>query len=245
MLEVSNINFTQKNRKGEFSIKDVNFTLEDGMFMCLLGKNGAGKTTLLNLIYGISKLYSGWIRWNGKRVDIQNIHEFHSDVAYVGNEEWCFSWMTMSDNLEILSCLYENFDRQLYLKLLESFDLNEEDVNKRYLLLSSGQKVKFQLAFAMARRPKLLLLDEPFANLDPVIKTDLMDILQKSVRNDDMSLIISTHLIDDIADISDYIGILVDGEMKLFSDRESVMEEYKNMDLKTLMIEIGGNSTWT
>lgn len=85
-----------------------------------------------------------------------------------------------------------------------------------------------------------MLLDEPMANLDPVIKTELTDILHKQVTEKNMGIIISTHLVDDISDITDYIGIIDDGEMKIWGDRETVFDKYNSKDLKELLLDTGG-----
>ncbi|MCM1256818.1 MAG: ATP-binding cassette domain-containing protein [Roseburia sp.] len=87
--------------------------------------------------------------------------------------------------------------------------------------VSTGEKKQIQLAFAMARRPKLLLLDEPGANLDPVFRVSLMDKLQSQIAREELSVILSTHILEDIEDVADYVGVMEEGRMSFFGDRES------------------------
>jgi ABC-2 type transport system ATP-binding protein len=86
-----------------------------------------------------------------------------------------------------------------------------------------------------------MILDEPLANLDPVIKVDLMELLHRKAMEDNMGILISTHLVEDISDMVDFIGIMDDGEMKIFGDRESVFETFNSESLRELLLDMGRN----
>ncbi|MBQ3545035.1 MAG: ABC transporter ATP-binding protein [Lachnospiraceae bacterium] len=237
MIEARNLSYKEKKSKNDFSIDNVCFKLEDGYIMSLLGKNGSGKTTLLNLIYGMLKSDSGEVLWNGEVVNGDNGYDFKCDVAYVGGEDWCFLSKSINDNVEILKCLYEDFNVELYEEYLKYFDLKESDRTKEYSKLSTGQMMLFQIAFAMARKPKLLIMDEPMANLDPVVKVDIVELLQQKVAKDNMSVIISTHLLSEISDVTDYIGIIENGKMTEFDNREVIFDKYNAEELREIFIE--------
>lgn len=237
MIEVKNLSYKEKKSKNGFSINNISFKLEDGYIMSLLGKNGSGKTTLLNLIYGMFKNDSGEVLWNGNVINIDNNYAFRCDVAYVGGEEWCFSSKSADENIELLKYLYTDFDMELYEKYLKYFELKESDRRKKYSKLSTGQAMLFQIAFALARKPKLVIMDEPMANLDPIIKVDIMELLQKKVEEENMSIIISTHLLEDITDVTDYIGIIENGKMTEFDNREVIFEKYNADGLREVFIE--------
>ena len=244
MIEVRDLNYSVKKSGKSFSINNINFKLEDGYIMSLLGKNGSGKTTLLSLIYGALSPNSGEVVWNGKKINIDNRYDFRNDVAYIGDMDWCFGTKSINENVKMLKLLYKNFDETIFEEYIEYFDLNDVEREKDYADLSTGKMMQFQIAFALARKPKLLLMDEPMANLDPVIKVDLMEMLQQKVMQENMSIIISTHLVEDISDMTDYIGILDDGNMKEFGDREKIFEKYEDEDLRKLLLHIRKNSEW-
>lgn len=227
MLEVKNLNYrAQKN----FAIKDVSFTLEDGYMMCLLGRNGAGKTTLLELIKGMIRPVSGEIVMEKE------------ETVFVGREDWCFPAWTMEHNQKQFALLYPNFDVALYEQYLDLFGMTAGDRKRRYNALSAGQQMQFQIAFALACRPKWALLDEPMANLDPVVRTDIMELLHQKVTREGMGMIMSTHLVDDISDMVDYIGILEDGRLTDFGDRETVLGKYNSTNIRNMLLNHGGKN---
>ena len=239
MIEVKNLSYKEKNSKNKFSIENISFELEDGYIMSLLGKNGSGKTTLLNLIYGMFKSDAGEMLWNGKVINSENNYDFKCEVAYVGGEKWCFETKSIDENVKILKHLYKNFDEELFDEYVKYFDLKESDRSKEYSELSTGQRMLFQIAFAMARRPKMLIMDEPMANLDPVVKIDIMELLQKKVEKENISIIISTHLVEDISDMTDYIGIIDNGNLIEFNNREEIFDKYKADGLREILVKAG------
>ncbi len=180
MLQVNHLCFSTRGRKRAFAIKDISFSLEQGYIMSLLGKNGSGKTTLLNIIYGLITPDSGEVLWQHENA-FDNRYAFHNDIAYIGEKTGVLNTKSLNENVAFLSLLYENFDYELFDYYMSVFGLTDTDREQNYSELSTGQKLQFQLAFLLARSPKFMLLDEPMANLDPVIKTELTDILHKQV----------------------------------------------------------------
>lgn len=225
MLKVEKLSFVRKN----FSINDISFSMEDGYLMTLLGKNGAGKTTLLDLIYGCIKAKSGKVIWDDKCVSATD-DSFKEDVAYVGGRPWCMDSMTAVDNIKILSSLYDKWNQEKFDKLLELMEISSNDLNIPVKELSTGKEMQLQLAFTLSRGAKLLLLDEPMANLDPVVKTDLWDYLTDLIRNENISIIISTHLIEEVNDITDYVAVIENGSLIKFANREEILDEGKETE---------------
>ena len=227
MLEARNLSFQyglakEKGRK-DFRIRDVSIKVEPGYVSCLLGKNGAGKSTLLSLLYGMRKPGSGEIFWNGEKLTAKNLALFRREAGYAG-EKWCMDGMTLEKNVEMLSILYPDFDDQYFEELLRMAGL--EDVREKlFATFSTGERVKAELAFLMARRPKLLLLDEPLANIDPVFKTDILELLLKAVKENETGILISTHLVDEISDLVDYVYVMENGSMKKSGDRFEVLKD--------------------
>lgn len=236
MLKSFKLNYhygiTQPKENG-FAIKDVFINAEPGYITCLLGKNAAGKTTLLSLLYGMLRPKSGKVSWEGKQINDKTLAAYRRDVAYFG-ETWCSQSLTVNKNVEMLSILYPTFDRETFDSLI-TLAQAEGTLNRRYMDLSAGEKAKVEIAFLLARKPKLIILDEPLANIDPVFKIDILELLQKSVADNGTGVLISTHLIDEISDMVDYIYVLDNGKIvkhgsrfELMGDGEGTLREVLN-----------------
>lgn len=233
MIEIKDMEFrygsvTKKEKK--FEVKDASLKLEKGYISCLLGKNGAGKTTLLSLMYGMLKPKKGELLWDGKPVTKNNLTEYRQNVAYIG-ENWCLQGLTVDHNIEMLSGFYPSFDKTYFdslIKLAGADRVRESLFGK----LSKGEKVKVEIAFALARRPKYVILDEPLANIDPVFKIDILDILQKGVSDNEIGILLSTHLLDEISDMVDYINVMEDGRITTSGTRFEVLGEDGNAQLR-------------
>ena len=232
------------NRK--FKMQDVSFELEDGYILTLLGRNGAGKTTLLDMLYGVLKPNKGHVYWND--VDVTGVQaieaqteygHFRDEVAYVSGKVWCMDEILVEQNIALFSGLYQHWDEERFETILERLRFPKERLQERYGELSTGQKMQVQIAFHLARNPRLLLMDEPMANLDPVVKTDLWDLLSHQCRDEDMGLIISTHLVEEINDITDYIAVLKDGYIAAYGECGRLLSENQCSDVRELMRRLG------
>lgn len=239
MLQVRDLEYNVRRRNGSrtgFMIKNVNFELDQGYFMCLLGENGSGKSTLLRLLYGLMSPDKGSIWWKGKETGKEK-ELVRQDIAYVGDEDIFFPNKSIRENVELLGRFYAGFQIEKLYENLKRFECGKDLEEKCMKEISTGQKKRIQLAFAMARSPRLILLDEPAANMDPVFRVEFMGLLQQLIDRDKVSVIISTHILDDIEQIADYICLLDHGEMVLFGDRESVLEKKKNQTLRELLLK--------
>lgn len=221
MLEVSGLEHQvnrSKNPEKAFRLRDISFSLEQGYIMGLFGENGAGKSSLLRLLYGMEVPEMGHICWEGQNVT-EDIAKIRQDIAYVGEEYGFVSWAGISKNVELLQYLYPEFSQESWKKYLALFELESLE-QKKETELSLGQKKKLQIAFALARHPGLLLLDEPTASLDPVFRVELMALLQRLVAEEEMSILISTHIPGDVEDIMDYLLVLQEGKMVFCGKRD-------------------------
>ena len=236
MIEAKNISFKYR-RADKFSIDNVSLKVEEGMISCLLGANGCGKTTVLKLLYGMLTPKSGNAYYNGDALCPRSLPACHEEVAFTGHC-WCDTDITLEHNVEFLSLLYPSFDRDYYGKLLKCAGI-EDKSDKLYASLSAGEKVKAEIAFALARRPKLLLMDEPLANLDPVFKTDVIELLQDEVSASGLGILLSTHLLDEIDDITDRIYLLDKGRLSAGGDRFEVLGDKEDTDLRDAVKNIG------
>lgn len=231
MLQVKDLNYRIRNQFGAktgFAISNIDFELEDGYLMGLLGKNGAGKSTLLRLLYGVLPPDSGSVWWNGRNMS-EYKQDIRQEIAYVGDLEAFLPEHSMEVNVDFLGKLYRSFSMERFQKYLDIFELETGVLKKELEELSAGQQMRLQLAFAFSRKPKLLLLDEPTTNLDPVFRVDFMELLQKIIATEQSSIILSTHILEDMEDIVDYIGVMEQGALIKFGNREEVMKEHETL----------------
>lgn len=224
-----------RGQKG-FALKNISFTLEKGYIMGVLGKNGAGKSSLLRLLYGMERPDSGSVTWNERDI-FSDLCAFRQKTAYIAPEGGFFLYRSLEENVEMLGRLYDRFDWKYLDQYLEQYGLKEK-MNSLYGMLSTGEQRKFQMAFAMAHRAELLILDELTANMDSVFRTELMEMLQDLVAREESSVILSTHIFSDINEIVDYVAILKAGELVVFGDRETVLEQEGSMELEDLFLSV-------
>lgn len=243
MFQAKEVKYEQKIKGKDrvFKLEKISFTMEDGYFLALLGENGAGKSTLLRVLNGMVEAETGQICMDAWSVK-EHLKEFREAVAYVGEEPIFFSGMTLQENIEILQHCYINFSMESFREHLTLFEIPMGNMGKHISECSSGEKKRIELAFTLAKKPKLLLLDEPTANLDPVFRTDFMELLQKKIAEENMSVIFSTHILADVEDVADYILLLQEGEMTDFGEKDAILDKYGVEELRQL---IGGREDGT
>ena len=235
MIEAGNISF-KYGSNSKFKVEDLTITVEEGMISCLIGKNGCGKTTVLKLLYGMLTPASGAVYVDGKKLCGKTLAEYHENVAFVGDNNWCDKDRTLEHNVELLSLLYPSFDREYFDKLLKKAGIGDKD-DKTVGSFSTGEAVKAEISFALARRPKLVIMDEPLANLDPVYKTDILELLQDAVSENNMGILLSTHLLDEIEDITDKIYIMEKGKITKSGDRFELLGDDEGKKLRDIAKE--------
>lgn len=230
MLSVNNLEYIEK--KNKFRIDNISFSLDDGYLMCLLGPNASGKTTLLDLIFKKILPKSGSVSFDGKIIETDDISSFRQVAAYISADSAFMISGNLNEHTELMQLIYNSFDTELYEHYMNIFELDKNMRSTPTYKLSTGQQVEYALACTFARKPRLILMDEPLANLDPVIKTDLTDIIHQYIMDYNTSVIMSTHLLDDITDITDYIGVMDNGKLVRFGDRISLLDDMGCKDLK-------------
>lgn len=222
MLEFSSVSAKMK----KFRIKDVSFTVPDGYVTGLTGKNGAGKTTILRLILDLVKKSSGSITLDGMD-SIRDGVALRNQVGFVMEEAGFLMGKSVVDNGRILGELYENWEEEKFFSCLEDFGFSKAR-RETVLLgeLSKGQYMRFQLAFALAHKPKLLLLDEPTANLDPVFRMKFLEELQSVIEQEETAVLFATHITSDLDKIMDYLVVLDEGRVCCTGDKETLFDYY-------------------
>lgn len=209
-------------RLAGFRLEHISLDVPKGAVLGLIGKNGAGKTTLLKTLADFYIPESGSIRYEG--------------LALPGNEEKVKGMIgVVYDSLfyppnikavkiaKIMAGIYEEFDMDKWHGLMSRFGLEEKKVPAAY---SKGMQMKFMLAMALARNPRILLLDEPTAGLDPAARMELVELIQEFMMDESHTVIFSTHITSDLDKIADYIALLADGKLVFADDKESLLDRY-------------------
>lgn len=219
MLEIQGL---EKKLEG-FTLQDVNIELPKGYIMGLIGENGAGKTTLLNLILGLYKPTKGQIIIDGMTYENQE-KEIRNLLGYVLVDDVFSGEMKLIEQADMYGKYYDNYDRTLFLEYCKRFELEEK---KKYKKLSKGEKLKFQFAFALAHKPKLLILDEPTANFDPEFREEFLKIITEFVANGENSVLLATHMTEELDRFADYITFLHKGNVKFSVERSELESKYR------------------
>ena len=235
MVEIKNLNF-KHHKKDSFALCDLNFRIEDGYMAVLAGKNASGKTTLLQLLGGLMEGYTGEILMDGESMRSNRL-EWKRKVVYVGNEQWCEENHSLEETWDFLGDLYPDLDRAVFDDCMKKFGMEEGCLLNDYQALSTGTRMKLQIAFALARHPKLLIMDEPLANLDPVIKQDILEIVHDRAMKEEITVLISTHLVEEVNDMADEVIFIEDGKVKYAGETDQVLEEGNAQSLAELFLK--------
>lgn len=206
----------------DFKLEDINIDLPRGCIMGFIGKNGAGKTTTIKLMLNLLKKKSGSIEIFGlDSVKDEIIIKDNIGVVFAENHFPEDFTPTMIGN--IMKHVYSKWDSEQYASYLMRFEVDSEMKIKK---LSHGMKMKISLAVALSHDAKLLILDEATSGLDPMARSDIMNILYDFTGNDENSVFFSTHITSDLDRIADYLTFIDNGQIKLQVSKEELDENY-------------------
>lgn len=200
----------------KFALQDISFALPAGYIMGLAGKNGAGKSTLIDYIINPQKQYSGMIRIDGTDIR-ENFCAMKNRIGLVTESNSFFIERSVIQNAQLMGRFYDDWDMECFREQLKRMELPEyRTVGK----LSRGEFFRFQMAFAMAHHPSLYLLDEVTAGMDPVFRIDFFRLLQEVIADEKASVLMTSHIEEEMHRKMDYIGIMERG--RLISFKESM-----------------------
>lgn len=204
-----------------FSLKAISFEVESGCLTGMIGINGAGKSTLINILAGLDTKYEGRVIVDGSDLR-ENFEEAKQKLAIVSERISYFMDKNPLENGEMLGKYFEKWSMEDFYLWLDRLEIPKGEPLYQF---SKGMYMKYQLAFAMSYDAKFLLLDEPTAGFDPVFRKDFMRILQ-DVRDKEMGVLMSTHILSDIEHVADYILMIEDGKLKKeFYGDEKIAEQ--------------------
>ena len=218
LLEVKNLSKHYKS----FDLKDISFTLPKGFIMGYVGANGSGKTTTLNLITGILKGTDGEVQIDGLSRE-EDVQAYKEKIGYVGDESYFPDHFKIKHIRTILKDFYPTFSADQFNGFIRDWNLPENKLIKDF---SRGMKVMLMFASVLARDTKLLVLDEATNGLDPVMRTEILKLLQEYVMDGERSVIFSTHILSDLEQIADYIYFIHRGRTVLYDAKDELIESF-------------------
>ena len=200
----------------DFDLK-IDLELPQGCILGLVGENGAGKSTAIRLLLGMTRPDGGSIRVLGEeRADKEQIGVVLDEPAYP-------ECLTPRQVGRIMAGIFRSWDPAAYAGYLKKLGLPE---NKRFKDFSRGMKMKLSIAVALSHHPRLLVLDEPTSGLDPVVRDEVVELFADFARQEDHSVLISSHIVSDLEKLCDYVAFLHKGRLLLCEERDALREEY-------------------
>ena len=210
-------------RLGDFELRDVNLTLPKGCILGLVGENGAGKSTTIRLLTGELWPDSGTVSVLDAEPGSPDFRSVKERLGVVLDDAWFPEILNARQVGTMMAMTYESWDAELYESYLARFALPREKNFKDY---SRGMRMKLAIAVALAHRPEVLLLDEATAGLDPIVRDEVLEIFNEFTREEDHSILISSHILSDLEKLCDYIAFLHQGRLLFCDEKDRLLEEY-------------------
>ena len=207
---------------GDFALQNVDLTLPAGSIMGLIGENGAGKTTTIKCILNLIARDKGEITLMGYD-NIRQERLAKADVGVVLDECFFHDPLRPQDIGTILKPVFSTWDEACFHHYLDQFALPARKPIKGF---SRGMKMKLSLAAALAHHPKLLILDEATAGLDPVVRDEILEEFLSFIQQEDHAVLLSSHITSDLEKVADYITYLHQGQVVLSDSKDSILEHY-------------------
>ena len=197
-----------RKRYAHFVLDGVDLDVPAGRTLGLIGQNGAGKSTLLRIIMGLVRADAGRVEVLGRAMPADE-RTVKSMTGFVSEDMALYGGTTLRWHMDFVRSFYRGWDEALATALLERLDLNPQ---QRVRGMSRGQQVKAMLLLALAHRPALLVLDEPTAGLDPLVRTDVLALL-RAAREDGRTVLFSSHRGDDVSGLADDVAFVHGGRL--------------------------------
>lgn len=211
-----------------FTLDNINLKLPQGLIMGLIGANGAGKSTTIRILMGLVHQDSGEARVLGHSMPAEQVAA-KWDIGFASEDMRLYDSMTLGWHMKFIRSIYPKWDESYAKLLLKRFGLRAEQKIKG---LSHGQRVKSALLLVLARKPKLLVLDEPTTGLDPVARHEILHELTNVMADEGRSILFSSHNTQDIEQISDLITFIDHGQIIDSMDKEAYLDRWRRLRLE-------------
>ena len=211
-----------------FVLDDIDLTVPEGSVMGFVGPNGAGKSTTLRIIMGLVHQEAGDLTVLGHRMPDEQVR-VKRQIGFVSEDMRLYPGETIRFHMDFIRSIFDGWDEAYADRLLTRFDLVADQKVKG---LSHGQRVKATLLLALARRPRLLVFDEPTTGLDPVGRREILEEIMHVVSDETRTILFSSHNTLDVEQISDHIAFIQNGRIIASRDKESFLERWRRIRLE-------------
>ncbi|MCL5874961.1 MAG: ABC transporter ATP-binding protein [Candidatus Dependentiae bacterium] len=235
LLKIKNIKKTYGDR---IVLKGINLDVYKGEIISLLGVNGAGKTTLSSIIATLHPATEGDIEYQGTSI-YNNVPEFRGKLGYCAQKPNLNPLLTLEQNLILAARYYQIPEIQALERinvLVERFEL-QKYLHEKASVLSGGYKQRFMIARSLIHQPEFIILDEPTVGLDPHIRRNLWTMI-KGLKNEGITVLLTTHYLDEAEKLSDRVCILDNGQIKLIDTPDKLISDFKQKNLEDVFIEL-------
>lgn len=239
LLRIQNVHKTYRTKHGLFqALKGVSLEVQQGEILSLLGVNGAGKSTLSSIIATLHPATSGTIAYRGTSI-YDDITHFRRNIGYCPQKPNLNPMLSLEQNLWFAGKCYGVADDQLHERikeLVQQFQLSAY-LKERASLLSGGYKQRFMIARSLIHNPEFIILDEPTVGLDPHIRRNLWDVI-KDLKKRGITVLLTTHYLDEAEKLSDRVCILDKGQIKLIDTPDKLLADFKQSNLEDVFMEL-------
>lgn len=233
---------TIKNIKKKYGnsevLKGINLEIYHGEILSLLGVNGAGKTTLSSIIATLHPATEGDIEYNGASI-YKNVPAFRATLGYCPQKPNLNTMLTLEQNLVFAGKCYGVPEDEIKMRieqLVKQFDL-QKYLHEKASVLSGGYLQRFMIARSLIHKPEFIILDEPTVGLDPHVRRNLWELI-RNLKKDGITVLLTTHYLDEAEKLSDRVCILDAGQIKLIDTPDKLMTDFKQKNLEDVFIEL-------
>ena len=207
------------------AVDNVSLTIPRGSTFGLLGPNGAGKSTTIKMLMGMLSISAGGARVLGVDVAVDSV-QVKQRVGYVPETHHIYRWMRVREVIGFCKSCFHTWNDETCREMIELFGL---DLEKKVKHLSKGMQVKLALLLAVSHEPELLLLDEPLSALDPIAREEFLDGVLRTICDRGQTVLISSHILDDVRRLADTVGILHEGRLLLHGNLDALLTSTKRI----------------
>lgn len=224
-----------KRYRSTWALQDCDLALPAGRVIALVGPNGAGKMTLLQLAAGLIRPTSGSVALFGEYAPAESVQAL-AQLGFVAQDHPVYRRFRVRDLLHMGRALNENWDQGLAERRLADLDI---PLDKPAGRLSGGQQAQLALTLALAKRPRLLILDEPVASLDPLARRDFMKTLMATVADGDLTVLLSSHNVAELERVCDHLILITGGRVQLAGDIDELLDDHRSMTGPNAQVPVG------
>ena len=206
-----------------FALHDLSFSLPSGTILGLVGENGAGKSTTLRLLMNTIGRDAGSVSLLGVDNQSKDFLRVKQDIGIVLDESCLPETLTAREVGKLMALTYERWEPETFSGYLTRFSIPLDKANKDF---SRGMKMKLAIAVALSHSPRLLVLDEATAGLDPIVRDEVLEIFREFSEAEDHAILISSHILSDLEKLCDYIAFLHQGKLLFCQEKDRLLETY-------------------